>query len=103
MGHMLSHAHFMPAIGMDCPVQVGGRILRKRIHVRVEHIVPSRCREDFLKRRTEHESLKKDAKAKGGAPRSPAENLHWCYFDCPACYGMHHVVPAVLRLSMASA
>lgn len=47
-------------------MQVNGRIMRKRIHVRVEHIVPSRCREDFLKRRTEHESLKKDAKAKGG-------------------------------------
>jgi hypothetical protein len=47
-------------------VQVNGRIMRKRIHVRVEHIVPSRCREDFLKRRTEHEALKKDAKAKGG-------------------------------------
>jgi ribosomal protein L21E len=48
-------------------MQVNGRIIRKRIHVRVEHIVPSRCREDFLKRRTEHEILKKEAKAKGGA------------------------------------
>jgi hypothetical protein len=65
-------------------VQVNGRIMRKRIHVRVEHIVPSRCREDFLKRRTEHENLKKEAKAKGGAyPRNKTETktppeLQWC-------------------------
>lgn len=48
-------------------VQVNGRIMRKRIHVRVEHIVPSRCREDFLKRRTDNENKKKEAKASGGA------------------------------------
>jgi hypothetical protein len=47
-------------------VQVNGRIIKKRIHVRVEHVRPSRCREEFLQRRTKNEELKKDAKAKGG-------------------------------------
>jgi large subunit ribosomal protein L21e len=47
-------------------VQVNGRIIKKRIHVRVEHVRPSRCREDFLLRRAKNEELKKDAKAKGG-------------------------------------
>lgn len=46
---------------------MNGRIIRKRIHVRVEHVVPSRCREDFLSRRADHERLKKEAKENGGA------------------------------------
>ena len=29
-------------------VQIGNRIIRKRIHVRIEHVTPSRCREEFL-------------------------------------------------------
>ncbi len=40
--------------------------MRKRIHVRVEHVRPSRCREDFLKRRAENDKAKAEAKAKGG-------------------------------------
>ena len=52
-------------------VQVNGRIIRKRIHVRVEHVEPSRCREDFLARRTQHEDLKKEAKASGSALLPP--------------------------------
>jgi hypothetical protein len=46
--------------------QVRGRIIRKRIHVRIEHVQPSRCREDFLKRREENDTVKHDAKVKGG-------------------------------------
>jgi large subunit ribosomal protein L21e len=33
----------------------------------VEHVQPSRCREDFLLRRVENDKAKVDAKAKGGA------------------------------------
>ena len=57
-------------------LQVNGRIIKKRIHVRTEHVVPSRCREDFLKRRAMHENLKKEAKQKGGACR--ACGMHAC-------------------------
>lgn len=48
-------------------LQVNGRIMRKRIHVRIEHIQPSRCREDFLRRRETNDRIKHEAKVKGGA------------------------------------
>mmetsp|Transcript_23052 Transcript_23052/g.22806 ORF Transcript_23052/g.22806 Transcript_23052/m.22806 type:complete len:164 (-) Transcript_23052:204-695(-) len=53
------------AIGVEINKRVGTRIMRKRIHVRVEHVVPSRCREDFLKRRAENDAIKHEAKVKG--------------------------------------
>lgn len=46
--------------------QVNGRIIRKRIHVRIEHVQPSRCREDFLRRRETNDRIKHEAKVKGG-------------------------------------
>jgi large subunit ribosomal protein L21e len=46
---------------------VNTRIVRKRIHVRVEHVQPSRCRDDFLKRRAENDTIKQEAKKRGGA------------------------------------
>ena len=47
--------------------QIGNRQLKKRIHVRVEHVQPSRCREDFLARRTANDIKKAAAKKAGGA------------------------------------
>jgi large subunit ribosomal protein L21e len=44
---------------------VNGRIIQKRLHVRIEHVQPSRCREEFLNRVKNNEVLKKEAKAKG--------------------------------------
>jgi large subunit ribosomal protein L21e len=49
---------------------VRGRIIRKRIHVRIEHIQPSRCRADFLKRREDNDAIKHEAKVKGGEKTS---------------------------------
>ena len=48
-------------------MQIGNRQIKKRIHVRVEHVQPSRCREDFLKRRVLNDAAKVAAKAAGGA------------------------------------
>ncbi|TYH54190.1 hypothetical protein ES332_D09G151300v1 [Gossypium tomentosum] len=45
--------------------QVGNRIIRKRIHVRVEHVQPSRCTEEFKLRKIKNDQLKAEAKAKG--------------------------------------
>ncbi|KAK9807347.1 hypothetical protein WJX73_004182 [Symbiochloris irregularis] len=53
------------AIGVEVNKQVGHRIIRKRIHVRVEHVTPSRCREEFLKRCQENDALKHSAREKG--------------------------------------
>ena len=39
--------------------------MKKRIHVRVEHAVPSRCREEFLARRVANDALKAEAKKAG--------------------------------------
>jgi len=53
------------AVGVEINKQVRNRIVKKRIHVRVEHVQPSRCREDFLKRVKQNEIAKKEAKLKG--------------------------------------
>ncbi|GMH43679.1 hypothetical protein BSKO_11601 [Bryopsis sp. KO-2023] len=53
------------AVGVEVNKRVRHRIFRKRLHVRVEHIRKSRCREDFLARVDEHDKLKKEAIKKG--------------------------------------
>ena len=57
----------------DCPMslQHNGRIMPKRIHVRIEHVKPSRCKEEFLKRSKENDEIKHEAKQRGGE-----QNLH---------------------------
>lgn len=51
---------------------MNGRIIPKRIHVRVEHVHPSRCKEEFLKRVKTNDAFKHEAKVKGGACLDPA-------------------------------
>lgn len=46
-------------------LQVGNRIIKKRIHVRIEHVMPSRCTEEFKNRVKKNDVLKAEAKAKG--------------------------------------
>jgi len=53
------------ACGVVVNKQVKGKILAKRINVRVEHIKHSKCRDDFLRRVNENELKKKEAKEKG--------------------------------------
>jgi large subunit ribosomal protein L21e len=55
------------SLGVEVNKQVGGRIIKKRIHVRVEHVVPSRCKEEFLARRASNDAAKAAAKASGEA------------------------------------
>ena len=52
------------ALGVIVNKRVRGRILAKRINIRVEHVTHSKCREDFLKRVKENEKLRKEAKEK---------------------------------------
>ncbi|CAL5382953.1 unnamed protein product [Camellia sinensis] len=62
------------AIGVEMNKQVGNRIIRKRIHVRIEHVQPSRCTEDFKLRKKNNDKLKAEAKARGeviGTKRQP--------------------------------
>ncbi|KAH1246612.1 60S ribosomal protein L21-1 [Glycine max] len=53
------------AVGVEVNKQVGNRIIRKRIHVRVEHVMPSRCTEEFRLRKIKNDQLKAEVKAKG--------------------------------------
>ncbi|KAL5707348.1 Large ribosomal subunit protein eL21x/eL21w [Ranunculus cassubicifolius] len=53
------------ALGVEINKQVGNRIIRKRIHVRVEHVQPSRCREELKNRKKANDKLKAEAKARG--------------------------------------
>ena len=49
---------------------MNGRIIAKRIHVRIEHVEPSRCREDFLSRRLQNEEIKAKGRADGSSEKS---------------------------------
>ncbi|KAK0703431.1 60S ribosomal protein L21 [Lasiosphaeria miniovina] len=51
------------AVGIIIYKKVKHRYLEKRINVRIEHISPSRSRDDFLRRVKQNAELKKQAKA----------------------------------------
>ncbi|XP_069676935.1 large ribosomal subunit protein eL21 [Periplaneta americana] len=52
------------ALGVIVNKRLRGKIIPKRINVRIEHVTHSKCREDFLKRVKENERLRKEAKEK---------------------------------------
>mmetsp|Transcript_114534 Transcript_114534/g.160816 ORF Transcript_114534/g.160816 Transcript_114534/m.160816 type:complete len:166 (+) Transcript_114534:69-566(+) len=53
------------ALGVEMTKIVGNRQLRKRIHVRIEHVRKSRCNEAFLQRVKENDKKKQQAKKEG--------------------------------------
>ena len=53
------------AIGVEVNKLVGNRIMAKRIHVRVEHVNHSKCRQEFLDRAKKNDETRAAAKAKG--------------------------------------
>eukprot|EP00003_Mantamonas_plastica_P026682 TRINITY_DN5539_c0_g1_i2.p3 TRINITY_DN5539_c0_g1~~TRINITY_DN5539_c0_g1_i2.p3 ORF type:complete len:163 (+),score=46.59 TRINITY_DN5539_c0_g1_i2:1870-2358(+) len=53
------------AIGVEVNKLVKHRILKKRFHIRIEHAVKSRCREEFLNRVKANDKLKNQAKKEG--------------------------------------
>jgi len=53
------------ALGVIVNKRVKGKILAKRINIRLEHVKHSACRQDFLDRVKANEKKKKDAKVKG--------------------------------------
>ncbi|KAL1137926.1 hypothetical protein AAG570_009621 [Ranatra chinensis] len=64
------------ALGVIVNKRVRGKILPKRINIRIEHVNHSKCRDDFIKRVKENERLRKEAKAKGvyvSLKRQPAQ------------------------------
>merc|ERR1712141_274409 len=66
------------ALGVIVNKRVRGRIIPKRINVRVEHVKHSNCRLDFLNRVKKLEAAKKEANEKGvriQTKRIPAQPL----------------------------
>ncbi|XP_025199857.1 60S ribosomal protein L21 [Melanaphis sacchari] len=53
------------ALGVIVNKRVRNRIIAKRINIRIEHVNPSKCRDDFLKRVKENENKVAEAKKKG--------------------------------------
>ena len=53
------------AIGVVVNKQVREKIIPKRIHVRIEHVRRSECREAFKRRVRENDAKKREAKLKG--------------------------------------
>eukprot|EP01123_Difflugia_compressa_P005888 TRINITY_DN17_c0_g1_i1.p1 TRINITY_DN17_c0_g1~~TRINITY_DN17_c0_g1_i1.p1 ORF type:complete len:177 (-),score=24.65 TRINITY_DN17_c0_g1_i1:129-659(-) len=47
------------AVGVEVSKRVKTRILKKRIHVRIEHVKPSKCRDEFLARRKKNDELRR--------------------------------------------
>ena len=46
------------AIGVEVNKQVRNRIIKKRIHVKVEHVLPSKCRKQHLDRVKQNDAIK---------------------------------------------
>lgn len=64
------------ALGVIVNKRVRGKIIPKRINVRIEHVTHSTCRQDFLTRVKQNEKLRKEAKEKNAfvqLRRQPAQ------------------------------
>lgn len=53
------------AVGVRVAKQVNGRIINKHLNIRVEHIVPSKCRNEIINRIRANDAAKKEAKETG--------------------------------------
>ena len=53
------------SVGVIVNKRVRSRIIPKRLHVRIEHVRKSQCREAFRQRVRENDKLKREAKARG--------------------------------------
>jgi large subunit ribosomal protein L21e len=53
------------AIGVRVNKFVNGRIIEKRIHVRIEHVRKSKCQSEIIRRKRENEVAKENARKTG--------------------------------------
>lgn len=68
------HADACVLLPPPCVPQVNGRYIKKRIHVRIEHVSPSRCHEEFLRRCKENDEARHAAKV-AGTPAPPMKRV----------------------------
>lgn len=78
------------AVGVRVAKQVNGRMINKHLNVRVEHVVPSKCRTEFLDRVKQNEQAKKQARETGEkvslkrVPKQPKPGFLIAIEDTPA-------------------
>mmetsp|Transcript_24912 Transcript_24912/g.41279 ORF Transcript_24912/g.41279 Transcript_24912/m.41279 type:complete len:162 (-) Transcript_24912:54-539(-) len=53
------------AVGVRVNKLVNGRILEKRVHVRIEHVRKSKCQKEILQRKVDNEKAKDEARKTG--------------------------------------
>jgi len=53
------------AVGVRVNKFVNGRIIEKRIHVRIEHVRKSKCQQEIIRRKKENEAAKEEARKTG--------------------------------------
>ena len=53
------------SVGVRVNKKVNGRIIEKRIHVRIEHVRHSKCQKEILKRKVDNEKAKEEAAKTG--------------------------------------
>lgn len=70
------------AVGVRVNKFVNGRILEKRIHVRIEHVRASKCQKEILSRKVSNEAAKEEARKTGvqvnlkRTPKLPKEGYY---------------------------
>mmetsp|Transcript_7564 Transcript_7564/g.9321 ORF Transcript_7564/g.9321 Transcript_7564/m.9321 type:complete len:163 (-) Transcript_7564:237-725(-) len=70
------------AVGVRVNKYVNGRILEKRIHVKIEHVRKSKCQKEFLERVKYNDKMKAEAKKTGvivplkRTPKMPKEGYY---------------------------
>jgi large subunit ribosomal protein L21e len=78
------------AVGVRVNKLVNGRILEKRIHVRIEHVRKSKCQTEILRRKKENEALKAEAAKTGvkvNLKRTPKLPKEAYYVAAPGGHG----------------
>ncbi len=71
------------AVGVEVNKAVRTRVVRKRLHVRIEHVRQSKCRKDFLDRVLRNDAIKRAAKEAGSTFLFVVLALIVCAFDLP--------------------
>ena len=78
------------SVGVRVNKYVNGRIIEKRIHVRIEHIRKSKCQAEIIRRKKENEALKQKAKETGekaSLKRSPGLPKPGYFLAAPGEHG----------------
>ena len=78
------------AVGVRVNKLVNGRILEKRIHVRIEHVRKSKCQKEILARKVANEAAKAEAAKTGvkvNLKRTPKQPRAGYYLAAPGEHG----------------